>query len=180
MFPMMKQRRFSDEVDFDVEPRTEADRNLRDALKAKMLEIIGGDFTSRALVELEQFAQLGRALLVVGRVPTPKTPGDFGLNAATINGDVMGSSFAYSPPAETFGATLVRELVAAVGRMTDKREPTDLVKAIGVARELKLDDIAAKLEASLVDADAPNGAQVPDLASPSAGTESNGTPFFVE
>ncbi len=59
-------------------------------------------------------------------------------------------------PNETFGATITRELVSALGKLGEpnasakEKDPIqDLVKAVSTAKKSGLDDLAEKLEAKL-------------------------------
>lgn len=144
-------------VNFDTEPKTEAERALRDALQGRLREIIAQPLTSRTLVELEQTARHARALLIVSR----RLENGFGAQmlggGGFETGEIMGDTTNYlealapSAPAETFGSAAIREIVGALGKLGDKKETSvDLVAAVAVAREKGLTDLANKLEERLL------------------------------
>lgn len=162
----MMRRRKNAPVEFDTEPKTEADKALHESLRSKLREIVEKPLTVRGLVELAEMAQLTHQIIIAGKMPRVRVPGDMNVGAQEIIGmSGYGSGYATSNPmysddelsvmapsssAETFGASAIREMVAAIGKMKEKKEsPAEIVKAIAAAKESGLDDVAAKLEAKL-------------------------------
>lgn len=71
----------------------------------------------------------------------------------------LGAAPAFAPPVETFGNTMMREAMAALPKIFDKKpKVTDLVDAIDKAKKAGLEDVAEKLKAKLSE----------DLSPPSA------------
>ncbi len=146
-------------ADYDTEPKTEADKGLQAALQNKLAELVAAPMTARTLIELEQFASRARSLIIVGRAPGQQLDNGGG-SAFTIggitsyglgDGYLADDALSPAPASETFGATAIRELVAAVGKMNEKKDsPQDTVRAIAAARDANLPELAARLEAKLL------------------------------
>lgn len=162
----------------DIEPHEQAspsplDTALAEALRAKMRAILDRDeFNAAMLGELEKTARLARELLIVGRDPKA-LPRVGGLSTLLNGGDYMsdsGSAMAASSPAETFGATLIREFVPAITALVapkPEREPSpptlfDMVTAAAYAKEKGLEEMAATLDQQLAERFQPK--QLPGVA----------------
>lgn len=139
-------------------PAAPLDAALSEALRAKMRAILDQDVTAQTLVELEKTARLARELLIVGR--DPKALNRVGGLNTVMAGEYMSNSedvMAPSSPAETFGATLIREFVPAITALiARKHEPTPLppslietVSAIAYAKERGLNDVVFALTVQL-------------------------------
>jgi hypothetical protein len=145
---------------------------FEEGMKAKIQEIAERDPTPRNLLELERTAHLFKALLAVWKNPLAAghgkmlSYGQFSLNQGdygssdmevvdTEDGGIMLQNT--HPRAETFGATVVRELVASMkeiaaslGPKEHKPGPVELVHAIALARDEHMDDLADALQVELL------------------------------
>lgn len=169
---------------------TDADNALGDALLGKLRELAALRPTVRSLMQLEHTARLAREILVaavdpfalkrnkfaqiqsgmqlgnVGNVGgldgdmLPYSGGDIE-SAGYINGPV-GSSYA-----ENFGANVIRELAATKGETAETRA-LDLVAAISFCREKGMNDLAGKLEDTLLEAVGREKPPTPGLAKAAA------------
>ena len=147
---------------------------FEEGMKAKIQEIAERDPTPRNLLELERTSHLFKALLAVWKNPFAAghgkmiggygqyslNQGDYGdstnMEIVDSDGGIMLQNTA--PRAETFGATVVRELVASfkelaasLGPKEQKPGVVELVHAIALARAEHMDDLADKLEAELLE-----------------------------
>lgn len=143
---------------------------LLEALRVQLRTILDRPITARMFLELEQTARLARSLFVLSQMPDTKTAGLEHIGSPMLSeglspmlgsslgysyGSMYGSSLTASPQTETFGATMVRELVAALPALMKPKETvvresaSSLVDAIAAARENKLEDVAIKLKAKL-------------------------------
>ena len=95
------------------------------------------------LTHVAEIAEAGRLLLqATGKQSLEAVMGNLG--EVTVAGNVV------TNPAETFGATAMRELQAILPKLFAKSQsPEDLVRAIAAAREEKMDDIADDLRDKL-------------------------------
>lgn len=146
-----------------VDKSTKKNEQLAEALRQKLREIIDQPISFRSLLELEETARLGRELLIVGKDPEAlrgkrlrsgnvSYVSSNSLAAVSMDGDDDGS-LAYSSPAETFGATVIREIVGvASALMGSRNEPTplEIVTAAALAQEKGMTELAQKLTAKLV------------------------------
>jgi len=139
---------------------------LRQSLHNYLDALAKRPLTPRSLVELEKVAKLARQILTVGKeqamgtMPNMIAGGVYqgGYQMEDTSGLVMPIQ---SSPAETFGASLVRELVASIGTIMKPPAPappiwpitqmsgSDLVFAISMAHEKGLSDLEAKLTEKL-------------------------------
>lgn len=137
---------------------------LMEALRKQLQSILEKPLTPRTLLELEQTARLSRDLLVVGKVPEARgatglglmaSPGVFSTYGLGYGAGMGDGPYTSSPQSETFGATMVRELVAALPALMKPKEvvyresAASLIDAITAAREAKMDDVVEKLKAKL-------------------------------
>lgn len=130
-------------------PVPEQEDTLTLALGAQILAIASRPVTARTLLELEQTARLARELLVVGKNPQalkPRYGGFMDPMSQYEPGDYTMPAF--SPPTETFGAQLIREVVPLLGSLVKPKEEspppapitvhqsplTDLMSAIELAK----------------------------------------------
>ncbi len=128
-------------------------KKLRKVLQKELQAIVQDkDFGVANLQMVQRFADHARQLLATLdpriNMVTPGCDVEFGYQMGMgIPNPVM----TMSSSNETYGASLSRELIAAVGKMHDKpRDPVELVNAIGVARDKGLNTLADKLEAELL------------------------------
>jgi len=141
---------------------------LAEALRAELLKLAadgdpksGGALTADVLMRIMRVAKTGRELLVslnaspsslAGMLRRPRGYAPLmgeSLEEDDLGGVQLASPFAPSPPAENFGMTAIRELVAAAKNMNGGTSPAKLVEAIAVAKEKGLDDVARELEQQL-------------------------------
>lgn len=140
---------------------------LSEALRGELIRVLtegskndDGVLTPLVLSRVERIARTGRDLLVAASaspqnlaamVRRKRLPwGGYGLDLTSDDAFVDGSNdnvFAPSQPAENFGMTAIREMVAAVKNVNN--DPVKLVHALAVARREGLDDVARDLEAQL-------------------------------
>jgi hypothetical protein len=146
---------------------------LKAALKAELQSILDKPFTARMLSELGRAAQLSREFLMLKKDPRARrgqvgqtfpTPvgaynsygagmGDLASDYGMEESDDMPSPITGTSSmmrAETFGATIMRELIAAM-KDWQKPRPTvsDLVSGIASAKLSGLEDVVKTLEAEL-------------------------------
>jgi len=141
------------------------DPELESALRARLMRLIKKPLTARSLSELEQVTKITRQLLVAGASPAalsagcdyapylgqvPGPGGSLPVDSLYSAGPMM-SGPAHSPPAETWAATLMRELIAGLGGLKGKEEedPLKIIAAISFAKERGLEEVADKLSARL-------------------------------
>ena len=128
----------------NVEPKTDADRALHAAFRAKFEEVLSREnhLSPRALIEIEQLARLARETISAG-APVLAGAGytqmgnSFGYDYDTMAPGIVGGVMAPAPGAETFGVGAIRELIEAARKAVEKKsEPTaaELVQAIAAAR----------------------------------------------
>jgi len=137
---------------------------LMEALRAQLRSILDKPLTPRSLLEMEQTARLSRELLIVGKMPEAKRTGYPGsiMSPMLMGGDTASyeqssASFPYvtSPQSETFGVSMIRELVAKLPELMKPKEvvyresAASLIDAITAARDAKMDDVVQKLKAKL-------------------------------
>lgn len=140
---------------------SEPPRALMEALQAQLRAIVDKPLTPGSLLELEQTARLSRELLVVGKMPA-KRPGYPGaIMSPMYLGDTSSyessgaAPYATSPQSETFGVSVIREIVTKLPELMKPKEvvyresAASLIDAITAAREAKMDDVVAKLKAKL-------------------------------
>jgi len=126
------------------------------ALVQKLKAILERPLSSQVLLELEVSSRLGRQFLMVSEGPAaiPRqgfgTGGVFGGFGDSYGGFESGAILPVSPPAETWGAGVLRELVAKVGEI-NKRPPSlgDIMDAMRMAEKAGKTDIVAKLQKEL-------------------------------
>jgi hypothetical protein len=145
---------------------TRAEKALRKAMRERLLELAAADPTARSLYELGALAGAFRGVLASGKA-TRRTLGGFGEYTTSIttedvelvdneDGTVkpVFSTGQTAYKAETFGATLVRELIAAAKDFQKATAPKpsaiDAVTAIAIARQHKMPELADKLQAELL------------------------------
>jgi hypothetical protein len=144
-----------------------------EALRSQLRRLVDAmDVGPRALTQIEQTARLGRELLAVGKDPNSigaimmASQGYNTMQGAETIGIGDGyAATATSAPAETFGTSLIRELVGAIGTIMAPRDPSpptayppmlsELVLAIDVARAKGMTELVEKLEAQLLARAAP-------------------------
>ncbi len=129
-------------------------KKLKKVLQKELQAIVQDkDFGVANLQMVQRFADHARQLLATldPRMNMVTPPGFECQEVYAPMGPMPYGSMAPSSSNETYGASLSRELIAAVGKMHDKpRDPVELVNAIGVARDKGLDTLADKLEAELL------------------------------
>jgi hypothetical protein len=130
---------------------------LDTALQRQLRVILEKPFNAKTLKELERTARLARELLIVakgGGVPTRSR----GLSTLGITGEAyFGDDIdddeltpAAVPPAETFGAASIRELVSAL-RKQNAPSLVSLVHALKDAKDMGLEDVVKDLERQIKD-----------------------------
>ena len=132
-------------------------KKLRKVLQEELQAIVQDkDFGVANLQMVQRFADHARQLLAtLDPRMNMVTPGcsDYGyqMGMGIPMPPTVPGVMATSSSDETYGASLSRELVAAVGKMHDKpRDPVELVNTIAVARDKGLNTLADKLEAELL------------------------------
>lgn len=146
-------------------PSPEQESPLMEALRKQLQTIVEKPLTPRTLVELEQTARLSRELLIVGKMPEARRTGYPGASAmltpmylgdtATYEAQNPLGPYVTSPQSETFGVSVVRELVTKLPELMKAKEAgpretaASLIDAITAAREAKMDDVVEKLKAKL-------------------------------
>jgi hypothetical protein len=141
-------------------PATEA---LLEAFRARIVEGAAKQLTPRTMLEIAQLAELARKTLVVCKNPFQlrqrnkllqfKNGEDFGDNDDEDGGEVAFNGAQFSgahTKAETFGATIVRELVAIAKNLATRPSATDTVTAIALAKHNNMPELAAKMERELL------------------------------
>jgi hypothetical protein len=129
----------------------QATTKLEDALWWQLRVILKKPFNAKTLKELERTARLARELLIVakgGGVPTRSR--GLSVDGAAYFGDDIDDELtpAAVPPAETFGAASIRELVSAL-RKQNEPSLVSLVHALKDAKDMGLEDVAKDLEAQI-------------------------------
>jgi hypothetical protein len=129
------------------------DKELHSAIQNKLRNLISKPISPRSLMEIEKTARLAREFLAIGKDPASvmrsklcyspdmddyESSGDVSYNAPIFKGQ----------NSETFGATVIRELLSMKGK--DESSPTEIIKAIALAKKKKLPELAAKLEEQLL------------------------------
>jgi hypothetical protein len=148
------------------------DEALNAAVQAKLVALAAKPVTPRSLMELEQMTRITRQMIAVSanphnhhaHVPPTAYPTNLtsGLNDTSDVEDSTGTfpiqpyPLAPSPPAENFGATVVRELMTLLGTikkpetsypvpMPPLSETDRLIESIAYAREKGLEDVEKTL-----------------------------------
>lgn len=154
----------------ETKKRTPEEEALETSLHVYLRALSERPVTPRNLLELERATKLTRQILMVGQMQT--TPIGGFENGSYIVGETlqMGSNVGYdapigvgSPPSETFGATVIREIVASIGKLTERAATpvpalpftthmsgADLVYAIAMAHEKGMKDLEDKLTDKLL------------------------------
>ena len=120
---------------------------LLDAIKGRLQALVDQEITPRSLLEMSRFADSARNML--SAMDRPEA-GKRGRRASIVEYDDSGtymtsSSDVPASQAETFGASYMRERVAASGILS----PREMIDALVAARTNHLDDIADRLDAVL-------------------------------
>lgn len=149
------------------------DSPLAKAAKAEILELTAKDsFGASDLMQVEQLASHTHRLLSArlglsqSSSRRPMLRNNYGPYAG---GQMAMPLDPYSSP-ETYGATVTRELAAALAPKKPEVDPEKLVLAIAQARNAGMHDLAAKLETQLTGESAPTHA-APTSASPGVTAE---------
>jgi hypothetical protein len=130
---------------------SEEDKALAESLRVKLTALVSQPMTSRTLLMLEQTARIARELICIGKDAkslnrkTPYYAGSYPMLDEIDSGEPL----APAPKAETFGATLIREFVAAKNT-APPMTPMEMIGAIALAKEKGLTEIAVKLEEKLL------------------------------
>lgn len=164
---------------------------VQDALRSELARLVSeGDektkeLTPEVLLRIMRVAKTGRDLItslsanpkdLASLVKKPRGfgPGLYGGLAGLdedlddgVGGSSMPMPFASAAPAENFGMTVIRELMAAAKTFNGNGPSlTQLVEALAVAREKGLDDVAKELETQLGMATAKPAVPVPAVPIP--------------
>lgn len=154
---------------------------LAEALRSEILKLAtdgdpksDGALTAAVLLRIMRVAKTGRELLVslesspkdlASMLRRPRS-GLIPMIGENLEDDGLGDGlapnylpFATSSPAENFGMTAMREIIAAVKGMNGGTSPARLVEAIAIAKEKGLHDVADRLEKQL---DVGNGKPLPE------------------
>jgi len=148
------------------EPLRPEEEALGVALHDYVKVLAGRPLTPRSLLDLERATKLARQLILLGKADKNGIQSNQLFAEANYQQSavLMGSNEGYdapittSPPAETFGVSVVRELVASVAQLVKPPETTkatslscvDLVYAISMAREKGMTELEAKLSEKLL------------------------------
>lgn len=129
---------------------TETRAAIAEAVRKELLQVLDVPIEKLGVEQLSALVQIAEAA-------RPFLADHAPLNPKRVPQMVVGeslSAYAPSPAAETFGARLVRELVAAIPAIVN-RPPSaaELVSALGEAKRLGLDKLASDLEAQLTGAE---------------------------
>ncbi len=148
-----------------VTRETEADQQVMEAVRAKMIELLTGPLTPGSLATIERMARHAKGLIASGRRQA------MGVHVGDDDDGTFTpwSPIAGAPASETFGATLVREAVPLLAEMLKRDKTNDLVVALATARKEGLADIAEGLERRLREVAPP--ASVPEAPSSPNTTE---------
>lgn len=146
---------------------------LVEALRAEILKLAtegekgSGALTVDVLLRIMRVAKTGRDLLVslsaspanlAGMIKGPQNVFGGSFGQSSMGDDSLGDSsmgigtaipYAPSFPAENFGMTAIREIIAATKNLNGSASPAKLVEALVIARENGLHDVAKELEAQL-------------------------------
>lgn len=145
---------------------------MAEALRAEILKLatdgdpkMEGALTADVLLRIMRVAKTGRELLVsldasasnlAGMVRRPR--GSYipmlGENVEDDGLDMVANPFGNGPfattsPAENFGMTAMREIIAAAKNLNGGTSPAKLVEALAIAKEKGLHDVALELERQL-------------------------------
>jgi len=131
---------------------------LKKALQDHLRSIIEKPFGPKMLMELRKTASYCRLLLITAGDPSVKVQGRRSLGLGGLGedyleeGQELDAEFegpAIVPQAETFGASAIRELVAAT---KERNEPgiVELTKALSIAKASELHEVARNLENQLL------------------------------
>lgn len=142
-----------------------APEELKQALLDQLKRVIAKPIGPKMLKELAKTALLSQRLLITAGDPNA-LPGrrrgmgmPYGVDAVFADDDDMGfdGPMPIAPPAETFGASAIRELIAAT---KEKNKPgvVELTKALGIAKKEGLDEVAKNLQAQLLEQPSTPGA----------------------
>jgi hypothetical protein len=130
---------------------------FEEALVGKLKGILAQQpLSSRVLLELEMASRLGRQFLMINEGPAAMPRQGFGMGGyggigspfeGEFGGGGLGGVLAPAPPAETWGAGVLRELVAKIGDV-NKRPPSlgDLMDALRMAEKDGRTEIVEKLK----------------------------------
>lgn len=152
-------------------PRAPEEEPWATAVRAKLRELCEKPLTPGSARRVSDFAKLAAELagVVKGAPPMGQkrgggiySVGSAGMPVYNYDDELMpitpinvGGAQSWtgmSSNAETYGATVLRELIAVAAKIGRPRSrPADLVRAIVEAKKGGLDDLAAKLEAELMD-----------------------------
>lgn len=149
---------------------------FEEALAAKLKGILAKPLGSQVLLELEMSARLGRQFLMLNEGPAAMPRSGFGMGGYGGYGGGLGMDYgdplagALVPTiggpqnAETFGANIIREGIAAISNM-NKRPPSlkDILESIKIAKAEGMTEIVAKLQKELDLALSPEGVVDEDL-----------------
>lgn len=168
-------------VDNHIDP---IDQQLHDAVQAKLIALATKPVTPRSLLEMEQMTRILRQLVAIGMDPMSMKRREHGAvyqtwqqqQSAFPSEDVTdlppmpmtspgypinSGSLAPSPPAENWGATVLRELMTLLGNKKSEGLPVPvvappqteldkLIDSIAYAREKGLKDVEETLMKQLV------------------------------
>lgn len=129
---------------------------LAEAFRAELRQILnanGAPFTPVVASQLSRLAEAARAALTltggvgnaIEAIQYDKTPTD--------PDDDVGQPLVSAQASETFGAAMIREIMAALPRLLNKNpdsDPRALVRAIAEARAHGISDVAEGLELKLL------------------------------
>jgi len=117
-----------------------------DGLRNALIKIIDEPMTVATLNRIERVAESGAMVLrALGGVAEAIS----GIKTEQLSD---GEPITAAPPAETFGARMIQELMAMVPQLMGKKneDPRKLVDALIAARRAGMTDVAAELEVRLV------------------------------
>jgi hypothetical protein len=126
-------------------PLTPAEHVI-DGLRNALIKIIDEPMTVTTLNRIERIAESGAMTLrAIGGVAEAIS----GIKTEQLSD---GEPITTAPPAETFGARMIQELMAMVPQLMGKKneDPRKLVDALIAARRAGMTDVAAELEVRLV------------------------------
>jgi hypothetical protein len=118
-----------------------APKQLVDAVRAEMLKLVKAKDFEDQLGTIGRLANQAGDLLMCLKTPEAVMKNEHGI--------VVPGVLSAPSNVETYGATMIREIMGAVQSQGKKDSPEDLVRAIALAREHGMTDLSAELEVKL-------------------------------
>lgn len=125
-------------------------------VRKKLLSLAGEPLTVQSAGRISEFAKIAGELVAVARNQLPRRKrrqsgwGGLALPDPGEPLDYPGVPIGVNNKAETFGAKVLREVLAAIPKIQRKGNPAATVRAIAEAKKAGLDDLAKKLTDELL------------------------------